>query len=1156
MSTQIACWNCGFRNPPGSRFCASCGKPQRQACPECGAEIVEGAKFCASCGIPLVSPAAAPSGGGPVLTAEARKVVTVLFADLVGSTGLTERLDPEEAREVVRKFYDVVQHVVERWFAGTVANLLGDAVLAVFGLPAAHEDDPERAVRAGLAIRDAIPVLNSHLAATHGVQLAVRVGINTGEVVAASGSTFDRDFLVSDAVTTAARLQQAVTPGTVVVGERSYRLTREVIEYRDLPPLEVKGKETPLPVWAAVAPLPERADVKRATAPLVGRHAELGLLRHLYQRSRDESRVHLVTLFGQPGVGKSRLLREFLAEVRDLTPQPLVLRGRSVAFGGQIGYHALLDILRFQAGLLDTDPPETVRTKLTSWLDEMLPDQPDLLEGLLLTFGVQDGIGGDPGQIRRRLFDTWQDLITGLTASQPVILALEDLHWADDGVLDLIEALVDRITAPLLVICLARPELLERRSTWGGGRRNATNLDLPPLRQEEAEQLVTALGSEGLPPDVVRLIALRAGGNPLFAEELVRMMLEGTTPGAAIPDTVQAVITARIDRLSAAERRVLQAAAVVGRSFWPSAVAPIAGLAVDDARHAIDALITKDLLVSRPRSSVADEREFAFRHILTRDVAYHMLPRAQRQRAHAEAARWLETTMGERAEEVIEILAEHLRLAGDETRAATYLHRAGNKARRLYAAADAIRFFDQALEAAGRAGVPPAQFAAIYRDRGEVYQLLGSYGQAMADFEQGLQAVHDAGDQTLEAVLEDLVGLIHHRQHRLEEAEQHFARAAEIARGVGDRLTLGRALVDLANIAWDHGRMGPDHPAIVEGLDLLRHTGDLGSLARALNMLCMAYLGRGEGPRALAAAEEARAAAKDAGDKSKEATSLSYLGHVNSYLARFETARSYVDAALALAQEIQDRRRIAYSMFFLGRIEFWTGNIGAALAQLEAAIPVSRETVPTQLPWVLLYVGNCYFEMGEDGRAADAFAEGSRFDAVSARWWQPSLICRISLAGIAEQAAAPDALVGDILRAEWDEFAPAVGEALLAVRRLLSRRGQRDALRAFIASQRASIERLDSATYTASLHLLEADIALMGQAPADAIPHLDEAIRLSRMTGSVITERAALEQRVRLRGEEPDRAALRTVLGRIADSLTPEQRTTFLSSPRAAVLGH
>ncbi|MGH2400514.1 MAG: adenylate/guanylate cyclase domain-containing protein, partial [bacterium] len=331
------CPACGVPNPESAKFCGNCGRALKSACPECGVDVPEGAKFCANCGIRLAGAGTAARGEQPVLTEETRKVVTILFADIVGSTGLMERLDPEEAREVVKKFYTVVQGVVEDWFGGSVGNYAGDAVLAFFGLPAAHEDDPERAVRAGLAIQQAMPVLNTHLASAHGVQLAARVGINTGEVVAASGSSLERDFFVSDAVTTAARLQQTVAAGVVVVGERTHRLTRDAIEYRKLPPLSVKGKSGPLNVWEAVGALPERLDIRRVTAPLVGRHGELGILRHLYQRSRDDGRVHLVTILGQPGVGKSRLMREFLAEVREKDPAPLVLRGRSVSFGGQIG---------------------------------------------------------------------------------------------------------------------------------------------------------------------------------------------------------------------------------------------------------------------------------------------------------------------------------------------------------------------------------------------------------------------------------------------------------------------------------------------------------------------------------------------------------------------------------------------------------------------------------------------------------------------------------------------------------------------------------------------------------------------------------------------------------------------------------------------------
>jgi class 3 adenylate cyclase/tetratricopeptide (TPR) repeat protein len=1154
MSTLLACGSCGFANPPTAKFCVNCGQPQKAVCPECGAVRVEGAKFCANCGIRLEGAASAPTVEAPVLTAEARKVVTVLFADLVSSTSLVEQQDPEEARQVARKFYDVVQHVVERWFDGTVANLLGDAVLAVFGFPVAHEDDPERAVRAGLSIRDAMPVLNTHLATTHGVRLAVRVGINTGEVVAASGSTFDHDFLISDAVTAAARLQQTVAPGMVVVGERTYRLTRDTVEYRDLSPLVVKGKSTALPVWEAVAPLPEHATTRRVSAPLVGRHAELGLLRHLYQRSQDDARLHLVTILGEPGVGKSRILREFLAEIRDADPPPQVLRGRSVSFGGHIGYHALLDILRSQAGLLDTDAPDQVHAKLRTWLGQALPERGGLLEGLLLTFGAPSETT-DPVVQRHRLFESWQALLGGLAASRPVIVALEDLHWADDGVLDLVQQITQRASAvPLFLISVARPELLERRPNWGGDRRNATIIDLAPLRPREAEQLVAALGSQGLSPEVRAIVAQRAEGNPLFVEELVRMLLETSTPGTTIPDTVQAVLTARIDRLPPRERRTLQAAAVIGRTFWPSAVLPIAGLSAAETTEAIDALIAKDLLVPRPHSTIADEPEYAFRHILTRDVAYNLLPKSQRQRAHAEAARWVAERLRDRIEEVVEILAEHLRLSGDDARASPYLHRAGNKARRLYANADAVQFFTQALEAATKAGLPPQQVAAIHRDRGEVNQLCGDYRAALADLEQALRAARQADDRGLQAVVENRIGLIHHRDFRLEDAETHFARAVALARAAGDRHTQGQSLIDLANIAWDRGLMNPDHPAMREGLDLLRSSGDRSGLARGLNLLSMGHIGAGNGAEAIAALEEALAAARGTGDKSKEATSLSYLCVVHGFLGHYDEALPYGHAALKQAQEIGDRRRVAGARFFLGRVQFNQGAWGEAVQRLEESLQLSQEILRIQLPWVAFYLGMARQVLGDAAGARRVWATGAGLETRSPAWRQVVLLCAINLARLEDDAAAGSRALDEFLGLPWGVFLPSDGDSLLPVGEALLDAGRFDDLRRFAAQRRPGIERLAAPQYLAAAEILDAHLATQTGDTGAAIAHLDRAIRWSEQSADALRGWRAHELRWQMCHDPNDREALRTLLQRVASGLPVDLREAFLATPHAVIL--
>ncbi len=1150
----IACWNCGQDTPATAKFCANCGKAQRRPCPECGAPVAEGAKFCANCGIPVGVAVKTKGETGPVLTAEARKVITAVFADLVGSTSLTERLDPEEAREVIGKFYSVVQHAVER-FEGKVANLLGDAVLAVFGLPVTHEDDPERAVRAGLAIRDAMPDLNDHLQAAHGVRLETRVGVNTGEVVAASGSTFDRDFLISDAVTMAARLQQTVAPGTVVVGERTHRLTRDVIEYHDSRPLEVKGKATPLRVWEAVKPLPERTEIRRIAAPLVGRHVELGLLRNLYQRSYDEASVHVVTVVGQPGVGKSRLLREFLADVRDTDPRPLVLRGRSIAFGGQIGYHALLDILRTQAGLKDTDAPEIVRAKLAEWLRERLPKHTGLLDGLLLTFGADGEAPADPGQLRRMLFETWQALLEALAADGPVIFALEDVHWADDGLLDLIEWVVQNIgTAQIFVVCLARPELRERRSTWGAGGANATTIALKPLRDDDSERLVVALSSQGLSPEMRHTIAERAQGNPLFIEELVRMLLEGSGPGASIPDTVQAVLTSRIDRLPQDERRVLQAASVIGRTFWPSSAAPLAGLSEEEAIRAIEGLIKKEMVVVRPQSSIADEREYAFRHILTRDVAYGMLPKSQRQRAHGEAGRWLEARIGERVEEVVQTLAEHFLAAGDDTRAAAYLHRAANKARRLYASADALRLYDQAFDAAVKAGVPPREIIELHLDRGEVRQLRGEYREALEDFERGLATARQAGDSTLEAVLENRVGLIHHRQFRLDQAEAHFRRAATRAREVGDGLTLGLTLVDLANVAWDRGQLKPEDPVIVEAISLLRTAGDKSSLARGLNLLCMAHYSMGDRDHAIAAAQEGLAAAKEAGDKAKEATSLSYLSVINSFWGRYSDAIRDGEAAIALAEEIGDKRRLAFTITFVAHARMSLGEWGEGIRQLEDSLPLVREYAKIHLPYPLMYLGEIYYDLGDVARARSHLAAGSEVEALNPAWQMMALASALYLALLNRDTDALNRTLEEVRQLAWEVFVPDDGEMVLPMGEVLLATGRLDELRQFVKDRRQAVERFGAPPHLAALAILEAHLAIHDGDSGRALSLVDDALRWGRSVEDVFTIRRALDLRLQLTHSQEDREALRALLSRLGASLPDDLRATFLASPRAAVL--
>lgn len=1117
-------------------------------CNDCGFTNVPAAKFCANCGRPLSA-----AGAGPILTGEARKVITAVFVDLVGSTALTERLDPEEARLVIGQFYDVVHREVAR-FEGTVANYLGDAALAVFGLPVAHEDDPERAVRAGLAVRDALPALNERLEARHGLRLQIRAGINTGDVVAASGSTFDRDFLISDAVTTAARIQQTVAPGTVVVGERTYRLTRDTVAYRSLPALEVKGKTDRLMVWEAVAPFPQRHESRRRSAPLLGRHLELSLLRQLYERTATDRTTHLVTLLGQPGIGKSRLVRELLAELREATPPPLVLRGRSLALGGQIGYHALQDILRAQSGVLDSDPPDAVRTKLQAWLHGAVPEQPDLLEGLLLTFALTNGAGTDPGEVRNRLFAAWRRLFVCLAASRPVVAIFEDMHWADDAVLDLLQSVIAGTDdAALLLLCLGRPDLLERRSGWGGGR-NAMTIDLRPLRAEDTARLVEALAQDELSPELRLMIAERAEGNPLFAEELVRMLVEGAAaspPGGpvTIPDSVQAVITSRIDRLPHDERRILQAGAVIGRTFWTSVAAQLAGLAPEDAVRATAGLVAKEFVARRLQSTIADEDEYAFRHNLTRDVAYGMLPRSQRQRAHGEAARWFEARLGPRIEEVIEVVAEHLRLAGDDARAAGYLRRAAGKARRQYANADAIRLYDQAMESARRASLTD-QIPRLFLERGEVHQHLGTYAAALADFEAGLAEARRLGDQGLEVALENRVGLVHHREGRVEEAESHFAQAARGARAIGDRVTLGLSLVDLATVHWDRGDLHATDRLLGEGIVLLREASEGAGLARALNLRCMTHLALGNGDEAVAAAQEALVAARAAGDRSREATSLSYLSVVHNWTGRPSMGIEYAHAAMALAESIGDRRRVAYAREFLAQALQDLGEWGEAIRLTLDVLPSAQQVTPAELPFLHTFLGQMYHEIGDIERAREAFQVGARFDARSFGWQLVTLLAASYLAQIDGDHEGLRRVLDQVLTLPAGSFAPVEAYACYFIGEGLWRTGRIGDLQRFADGRRPTVVRLKTPAGRAGLALLDGFLAIHDGRLDAAAAHMDEAVAAAEAGEHAIMTRASLEWRLHFFHRDEDRTGLQRLHARLAASLPDDLREIFLASAR------
>jgi len=569
-----------------------------------------------------------------------RKLATVLFVDLVNSTGLLTASDPEVVRRRVNQFFDKISHCVTL-HGGIVEKFAGDAVLAAFGVPQAHEDDAERAARAALAMRQAVVELG----------LEARIGIEAGELVVEDSES---TFATGEAVNLAARLQQAARPGEILIGPTAYRLAAASLVVEDAGPLELKGMGLSLRAWRLIDAVDGPGRPMGPRAPLVGREAELELLENTFARTVRDRRAHLFTIFGEPGVGKSRLAREFV----DGLERASVLSGRCLPYGEGVTYWPLAEMIKAAAGISDDDPLEEAFAKLRECCEEET-----VADVLGLASGMLEALEGErsPQEI------SWaaREVMVTLADVQPLVLLFEDIHWAEEPLLELIEHLADWVRAPLLVICLARPELLEQRPGWGGGRVRSTAIELEPLSDEESALLVEKLlsqlaGGSGEPLTAPSKEVLeRAEGNPLFVEETIRMLVEsGSGNGAAdrIPDTLQALIAARIDHLPPAGKRLLQRASVVGRVFWKGALEHLSP-DVEDIDALLEDLQVREFALREPRSSISGEPAYRFKHLLIREVAYSGLAKLSRAQYHARFAEWLADRTGE---ELLEIRAYHL----------------------------------------------------------------------------------------------------------------------------------------------------------------------------------------------------------------------------------------------------------------------------------------------------------------------------------------------------------------------------------------------------------------------------------------------------------------------------------------------------------------
>ena len=785
--------------------------------------------------------------------------MTILFADLAGSTSLGERLDPEDVRVLQGELFELVNTEVER-HGGITEKFVGDAILAVFGVPQAHEDDAERAVRAALGIREAFPAFAARVAAAHGAEVGVRIGVNTGDVISSREAAARGELIVTgDAVNVAARLQQLADPGGIVVGERTHSATRRVISYGAAAELDAKGKSLPVKAWQAIAAVASRGTRGlEYAAPLIGRTDEIALLRLAAARVERERSPQLITVFGHAGVGKSRLVSEFVEGLDNAR----VVVGGCVPYGDGVTYLPLAQVASALSGILDDDRVDTALEKLRLSVAGTVPsDQIErVVDAVAWTMGLSlpghtAGIGPG-GEVRQTLHDAWTKYLAALGRHELVVLVVEDIHWASEPLLDLLDDVMDRLEdTAVLVICPSRPELLDTRPSWGTGRLSSSSVTLAPLSAGDAESLLQALlDSQTLPDRVVTQILEPAEGNPFFVEEMIAMLVEqgaieerdggwvGTDRLAltSMPDSVHGVIAARLDLLEARERQALRRCSVMGRIFWPSAVG------VDDD---VIATLGRRAIVSEQFSSAfSGRREFAFKHALTHEVAYATLPRSERGSLHRRVAEWLGDSVPDRQAETTEVIAFHyeqaLRWGGrdDELqdRAFNAFLRAGDAAVRRGAYPSAERLLDRSLELAptdherSRALVLAAQVD-IHRTQ---------YERAMTRLAEAVAITEETKDTTLRADALGLRARASWLRGSWREAHESAEAAVATLEGLPESAELARALARLSQI--EMLRALPSASATASrGIDVAVRTGEPAAEASARTNLFTAEAGYG-----------------------------------------------------------------------------------------------------------------------------------------------------------------------------------------------------------------------------------------------------------------------------------------------------------------------
>ena len=825
------------------------------ACPTCGALNLAGQKFCGTCGgaLPATPPSStafptqvtAEVADAPATPADERRWVTVVFADIAGFTSMSEKLDFEEVRDIADRCAEVMGNEARR-FGGTVLNVMGDAVMAVFGAPVAHDDDPERGVRAALAMVEAIP-----RSAPPEHNLALHIGVNSGEVMAGMlGPSGRRDYTVmGDTINTGARLEAAAVRGQVLVGRETYLATRHAIRYDPHDPVSAKGKQESVEAWLAVAPLAIREDRTAASSPLVGREREFQALQDLWKSAVEEPRARLVTLIAPPGLGKTRLAREFAIAVE--AGGGRVLNGRSLPYGESTGYRPFADQVSAAVGLRTEMAPAEVAQRLGEHVTLTLgSDQPEVVANLLAMLGLS---GDDSVPEKNVLFHSARRWLAALSRHQPTMLVFEDIHWADATLLELVSSVASRVgEVPVLILCLARPELLEQHPEWGAGQAAHSAITVEPLNPDAAWRLSQALARDQ-PDDVLRKLAAASGGNPLFLEELSATIADGDgTDAGQLPTSVKAIIGARLDSLDEGERSLLHDAAVIGDVFWRGALLALGGRG--DVDSVLDELQSRGLVRREDPSAVPGDEQYIFKHALIREVAYGRLPRRTRGQLHAVVAAYMEKALGAKREDMASFLAHQWDEAGDAQAAARYHIIAGDRASKVWAKKEAIDSYSRAIELVGTEA-RPAGLADLLVRRARAFSGVGDSVRAAADLDQALP--HLTGIERARALLDR--GRVAFLAVDADGMVKYGGMAAEAAAALHDGFVEASAEAVRASASLMHGQLDGAIDMGARGLEHWprEHRDNEPDYADSMSNQALYHYWRGDYERGLEVAREA-----------------------------------------------------------------------------------------------------------------------------------------------------------------------------------------------------------------------------------------------------------------------------------------------------------